>query len=477
VASDQSARTYDVVVLGTGSGGKVAAIELARRGRSVLAVESGRFGGECPYVACVPAKSILYSARNHLSWADAVSRRDEVTDRRDDEGSRRSLTDVGVEVRRGHGCLGAPRDDAHTVLVEGVGGGRFEVLARSVVVATGSSPRLPDLPGLDVVPTWTSADALAADDRPQRLVVLGGGPVGCELAQAYAGLGSQVTMVEMADRLLPGETPWVGRLIAEVLRDDGVEVLLASPPTLARPGPDGEGVVLELEDGRAVTGDRLVLVGGRSANTEDLGLIPLGARVTPSGGLAVDARCRLLDRDHTPIAGLFAVGDVTSESHFTHSANYQARVVAAEITGTGFDADYSGVPRAVYTDPAVFCVGVSSEEAAERGTAVLTASFDLADVERGALAALAVPVPGRRTVRGRVELVADAASGVLVGAACVGPEADSWGAELALAVRARLDVRLLAENIRAFPTWSEAISLAAFRLDRELTDRRSRPPA
>jgi pyruvate/2-oxoglutarate dehydrogenase complex dihydrolipoamide dehydrogenase (E3) component len=477
VASDESSRTYDVVVLGTGSGGKLAAIELARSGRSVLAVEAGRFGGECPYVACVPAKSMLYSARNHLSWLDAVRRRDEVTDRRDDEGSLRSLTEEGVEVRRGHGRLGPRLGEAHTVLVDGALGAQVEVRARTVVVATGSSPRLPDLPGLDVVPTWSSVDALSADEQPQRLVVLGGGPVGCELAQAYAGLGSQVSVVELADRLLPRETPWVGRLLVDVLRDDGVQVLLGSAPSLARPDEAGPGVVLELEDGHTLTADRLLVADGRSPNTEDLGLIRLGARVARSGGLAVDARCRVLGPDGEPIAGLFAVGDVTSESRFTHSANYQARVATAEITGAGFDADYSAVPRAVYTDPAVFCVGTSSEAAAEQGAAVVTASFDLADVERATLAAGAVPPPGHRTVRGRVELVADAASGVLVGASCVGPEADSWGAELALAVRARLGVHLLAENVRAFPTWSEAISLAAFRLDRELAGRHARLPA
>ncbi len=477
MASDESSRTYDVVVLGTGSGGKLAAIELARRGRSVLAVEAGRFGGECPYVACVPAKSMLYSARHHLSWREAVSRRDEITDRRDDEGSRRSLTDEGVALRRGHGRLGPPAEGAHTVIVDGDHGEQLQVLARTVVLATGSSPRLPDLPGLDAVPTWTSADALSADEQPARLLVLGGGPVGCELAQAYAGLGSQVTLVEMADRLLPNETAWVGHLLAEVLGDDGVEVVTGAAPTLARPGPDGRGVVLELEDGRTFAGDRLVAAGGRSPNTEDLGLIPLGVRVGSSGALAVDGRCRVLGQEGTAVAGLFAVGDVTAESHFTHSANYQARVVAAEITGAGRDADYSAVPRAVYTDPAVFCVGRTSEQAQEQGTAVLTSSFDLGEVERAALASMATAPPGRRPVRGRVELVADAASGVLVGASCVGPEADSWGAELALAVRARLSVHLLAEHIRAFPTWSEAISLAAFPLARELADRGVHPPA
>ena len=177
--------TYDVVVVGTGSGGKLAAIELARQGRRVLAVEAGRFGGECPYVACVPAKSLLLSARSGLTWAQAVVRRDEVTDGRDDEASRRSLTDEGVQVLRGRARLVPGPAGRHRLSVERPDGGEMVVAAPLVVLAPGSRPVRPDLPGLDGVPTWTSDEALSATDQPSRLAVLGWG---CGRLRAGPGL-------------------------------------------------------------------------------------------------------------------------------------------------------------------------------------------------------------------------------------------------------------------------------------------------
>ena len=474
--------TYDAVVVGTGSGGKLAAIELARQGRRVLAVEAGRFGGECPYVACVPAKSLLLSARSGLTWADAVLRRDEATDGRDDDGSRRTLTDEGVQVLRGRARLRArPRSgrdqqrdgqpDGHRLVIERPDGSELVASAPVVVLAPGSSPVRPDLPGLDDVPTWTSDQALSTSDQPGRLAILGGGAVGCELAQAFAGLGTRVTLVEVADRLLPGETAWVGELVATVLAADGIQVHAGRSAVRVGPQAGGPGVEVLLDDGQSVRADRLLLAGGRRPCTDGLGLVALGAARESSGAIAIDARCRVLDEAEVPIEGLFAVGDATAASSFTHTANYQARVVAAQVAGQGYDADYVAVPRAVYLTPAVFCVGLTPEQARDRDLAVLTSSFDVSEVERAALLAGAERPPGRRVVRGRVELVADARSGVLVGASCVGPEADSWGAELALAVRARLDVHLLSHHIRAFPTWSEAVYPAACSLDREMLER------
>ncbi len=459
---------YDVVVLGTGSGGKLAAIELAKQGRRVLAVEATRFGGACPYVACVPAKSLLLSGRSGLSWADAVARRDEASDGRDDGASLRSLTDEGVDVLRGRGQLQPRVDGKHRVVVEGADGGRRGVAADVVVLATGSVAETPPVEGIGAVPTWTSEEALSSDERPDRLLVLGGGAVGCELAQAYAQLGAQVTLVEVAGGLLPGEAPWVGDLVADVLRDSGVEVLVATSAERVEPLDGGRGLRLHLASGAPLTADRLLVAGGRAPRSGDLGLEHLDVRVEESGAVAVDARCQALGRDGEPIPGLYAVGDLTEPSSYTHSANYQARIVAAQVDGHGHDADYVAVPRAVYLDPAVFCVGLTADQARERGIDVRTAGFDVSEIERATLAALTVPPPGTKRQRGRVELVADASTGVLVGAACVGPEADSWGAELALAVRARLDVRLLAEHIRAFPTWSEAVYPAACRLAADL---------
>ena len=370
--------TYDAVVVGTGSGGKLAAIELSRQGRQVLAVEAGRFGGECPYVACVPAKSLLLSARSGLTWAEAVLRREEATDGRDDEGSRRSLTDEGVQVLRGRARLSTrphhldrPLDGhldghldgqpgGHRLVIEPNEGPDLVVSASVVVLAPGSAPVRPDLPGLDDVPTWTSDQALSTSDQPGRLAILGGGAVGCELAQAFAGLGTQVTIVEVADRLLPGETPWVGELVAAVLAAEGIKVhtgrsaVRVGPEAGGAGGSGGSGasrVELVLDDGRSVGADRLLLAGGRAPRTDDLGLAAVGAARESSGAIPVDRRCRVLDEGGRPIDGLFAVGDATAASSFTHSANYQARVVAAQVDGRGYDADYVAVPRAVYLDP------------------------------------------------------------------------------------------------------------------------------
>jgi pyruvate/2-oxoglutarate dehydrogenase complex dihydrolipoamide dehydrogenase (E3) component len=402
--------TVDVVVLGTGSGGKMVAQELARAGR-VAVVEATRVGGDCPYVACVPAKSLLLSARAGLPWTAAVAVRDEASAHREDTGAAAELLEQGITVLRGAGRLTGPGR---------VAVGDVEVRADVVVVGTGSAPVRPPVDGLDGAPTWTSVDALSTDERPGRLVVLGAGAVGCELAEAYAGLGSEVALVQRSGHLLSREPAWVGDLLAQSLRRRGVDVRTGvGAKAVVR---DGDGWALALEDGSSLPFDRLLLATGRAPN------LPAGLEE-----VVVDARCRVL-RDGAPVPGLFAVGDVTGVSNYTHSANHQARTVVAEVLGHGRDADYSGVPRAVYTDPAVFCVGDTT-----RTEGVLRASFDVGEVARAHL------VEGVEGPRGALD------------EACLGPEADSWGAELALAVRARLDVDLLAHHVRAFPTWSEAV--------------------
>lgn len=451
---------YDVVVIGTGSGGKIAAIELARQGRSVLAVERDRFGGECPYVACVPSKSLLLSAQAGLGWAEAIERRERATAGRDDSGSRQSLVDEGVTVRRGTARLaGMTQADSSSARfrVDVTGpDGEAHVVAPVVVLGSGSSAVRPPIEGLDAVPTWTSDEALSTFDRPDRLVVMGGGAVGCELAQAFARLGSQVVLVEVADSLLPGEPSWVGELVADALRTDGVDVRISSEAERAEPLGD-KTFRLVLADAAVIEGDRLLLAGGRAPNSGDLGLDRVHARVEDDGSVAIDARCHVLDRDGRPIPGLYAVGDLTAESSFTHSANYQARIVAADVVGRGYDADYAAVPRAVFVEPAVLCVGLTPDQAGEQDIEVRTARFDVGEVERAALLkGLGTAGPGDR-VTGGLELVADARTGTLVGAACVGLDADSWGAQLALAIKARLPVALVAEHLQAFLSWPEAI--------------------
>lgn len=443
-------QSAEVVVLGAGSGGQPVAEALAEAGVDVVVVEQHRVGGECPYVACIPSKALLVAAAAGAGWPEAVRRRDEAAEHRDDGDTADGMTAKGVRLLRGTGRVTAPERlevvtaDGDTVALR---------WTRALVVGTGSAPVTPPVDGLDGLETWTSADALSAAERPDSLLVLGGGAVGCELGQAFARLGSEVTLVEVAPRLLAAEQPWVGDLVAEALRGDGVTVHLGATATRAE-AVAGGGVRLHLDDGATLDADRLLLAGGRRPRGDGLGLEALGVR--PDGGaLRVDGRCRVLGADG-PLDDVFAVGDVTGVAPFTHTASYQAEVVADHLLGTGRDADYRAVPRVVYTDPAVSCVGVT-EETAE--APVVSAAFAVEDTARAFVEHPAVP--------GRVELLATH-DGTVVGAALVAPYADSWGGELALAVRAGLTADLLAAHVHPHPAWSEALHPVARELRKKV---------
>jgi pyruvate/2-oxoglutarate dehydrogenase complex dihydrolipoamide dehydrogenase (E3) component len=461
-------REWDAIVIGTGSGGKNIALELAGQNRSVLAVEALRFGGECPYVACVPAKSILASAHAGLDWADAIAQRDDITDGRDDSASRASLDQASVTTLRGRATL---LGDGHRVRQRRVNvvddrGDDVVHTAPVVVLATGSRPSIPPVDGLDRLDYWTSDVALSIEDQPESLIVLGGGAVGCELAQAFALFGTAVHLVEVAPRLLPAEADWAGKALANRLRNDGVHLHLGQTPSQAR--RSGDRCRIDLPDGTAIRAERVLVAGGREPRTDDLGLDGVGAQVDKkSKAVSIDDRCRVLREDGSPVDGLYAVGDVTGISTYTHSANYQAKIVAADIIGAGRDADYTAVPRAVYTEPAVFAVGLTEDQAADKGLRIKKARSDISDVERAALLQHGYGPGHSVEVYGGVEVLVDADRGVVVGATCVGPQADAWGAELALAIRARVDLRVLGDHLRAFPTWSEGITATLDNLTRD----------
>lgn len=427
----------DVVVLGGGIAGERVAVEVGRGGKSVALVEAGLVGGESPYLACVPSNSLLRSARGGETWENAVARRDALIAGLDDSAAAARLAKAGVSLVRGAGRVTAPG----TVTVRPSGDGEDVALPYAdLVLATGSEPVAPPIEGLADIQAWTTAEALTCPDLPRRLIILGGGPAGCELAQIYATFGSAVTLVEAEDRLLPAEPAFTGEILGEVLRRAGVDVRLGSAAVKA--SRDDGGLVIALADGTRLEADRLLLASGRRPRLTGLGLEVLGIDVAPGKPLPADETCRVAD-------GVWAAGDITGTGH-THAAKYQAGIVAANILGSARSADYRALPRAVYTDPSVFAVGLTPEAAAAAGVTLATASSALADTTRARL---------DNDNAGYVELYAEPDSGMLVGGAAVGPDAADWMAEITLAIRAEIPVKTLTDVIHAFPTHGEVLEV------------------
>ncbi|WP_245627754.1 dihydrolipoyl dehydrogenase family protein [Actinomadura oligospora] len=490
---------FDVIVLGGGTAGERVAADLAQAGRFVALVENRLVGGESPYFACVPSKSLLLSARRGETWELAIARRDEVTGNLDDDRAVARMAEAGVTVLRGWGRVTGPG-------VLDVDGARFRFT--DLVVSTGSEPAVPAVEGLADVPVWTSDEALTVPDLPRRLVVLGGGPVGCEMAQVYAAFGSAVTVVEASGRLLTDEAPFAGEILADALRRRGVDLRLGAEPARAERGP--VGLRLWLSDGGVVEADRILVAAGRRPRVEGLGLETLGVAVQSGRPLTVDETCRVrlnggagasgasgAARDATagtaaaeagagaagagaeseagddgawaqqqaantgpreatcgealmpePGGGVWAAGDVTGVARTTHAARYQARVVVSNVLGKRREADYRAIPRVVYTAPTVYAVGVSPVLAERAGMHLIMAGGDLSATARASVEA---------EDRGRVELYADAERGLLVGAAAVGAYAEEWMSEIALAIRAETPLSLLTDVVHAFPTFGEAV--------------------
>ncbi|HEY6538189.1 MAG TPA: NAD(P)/FAD-dependent oxidoreductase [Candidatus Dormibacteraeota bacterium] len=439
---------FDVVILGGGAGAE-AVCGAGLGGRTVAVVEELRFGGGCPFVACMPSKAMLHSAAERVGgvatrpafapadYRSAADRRDRVVEHRDDSQHLSELQGQGVETIRGRGKVVAPG------VVE-VNGDRLE--ATDLVIATGSEPTLPPIQGLADVDYWLSDRVLTTADLPESALVLGGGPVGAELAQILARYGCETSLIEVAPRLLGEEEPELGRALAATLGGDGVEVLVGQRVVRAS-SPGGLRVRLDLEDGSQREAQILVVATGRRPRIADLGLelyqLPGDARA-----LSCDRQGRALGQAH-----LFGVGDVTGVAPFTHTANYQGRVVAANLRGESVLADYRAIPRAIYTDPPLAAVGLTRTRAAASGISVASASFPLAETAR----ALAEDVG-----RGEVVIVTDAAKGVLVGAAAAGPGADESIGWAALAIRTETPLSVLLDTVAPFPTYAEAY-LAALR--------------
>lgn len=452
---------FDVVVLGAGSGGEVVWQSL--RDRRVAVVESHRVGGECPYVACMPSKALLRSARLRAgaaalseigaiaqpvevgeggrAYVAAVRWRDRVAQARDDGPAASALEETGATLLRGRGRLLGPG----RLVVEGAGGSA-EIEWTDLVVATGSVPVEPQIPGLASVPRWTSDEALSSDELPATLAILGGGPVGCELAEAYGAFGCRVLLVEAGATLLGSEEPFVGSAVADALAERGVDVRLGTRLEAAEPWAGG--AALHLSDGARHHVERVLVAVGRRPNVEGIGLELLG--VPGDGALAIDGRCRV-----PGVKGLWAAGDVTGVAPFTHTATYQGRVVSANLAGEDRVADYRAVPRAVYTSPAVAAVGLTEERARQEGVAYVAADGEVGETARASL---------EDASGGRLRLLAERASRVLVGASAVGPCAEEWIGEAVLAVRAGVTIDVLADVVHPFPSFAEVYQPALLAL-------------
>ena len=439
-----------MVVLGAGSASEWL-LHVARAGHSVAIVEGARVGGECPFVACIPSKALLRSAEvRHLvaaahglgamaappaaddpnvAYQAAIRRREQVVERRDDASHAESVAAAGATLVRGWGRIARPG----VVAV-----GDRELGYTDLVIDTGSVPTLPPIPGLVKAPVWTSDQALSSAVLPSSLIVLVGGAVGCELSQIYARFGCRVTLIDPADRLLPSEEPSIGVALAEALRGAGVTIRLGQRAILARPSQGGAELVME--DGSSVAAERVLVAAGRSPRTDGIGLEALGIALE-AGAVAVDARCRVRGQQH-----VWAAGDATGIAPYTHTANYQGRIVASNLLGTPLHADYRAIPRAVYTEPAVAAVGLTAAQARDAGHDVVV--LDRAgDTARGL-------ADGEDVLR--IVLVADRQARHLLGASAIGPHAAEWIGEATLAIRAHVPLEVLADLVHPFPTFAEA---------------------
>ena len=442
--------TCDVVVLGLGPGGQELATALAGAGIDTVGVEMHLVGGECPFYGCTPSK-LMIRAADHVAmvrradrlagpatvepdWSRPAGRiNDEATRGWTDDANAKAVQEAGVRLVRGHGRLVA----SGVVEVEGV---EYEA-SRGVVLNTGTEPLVLPIDGLADTPYWTNRDVVKVTDLPRSLAILGGGPIGCELAQAISRFGVDVTLVEADDRLLAVEEPESGALITRILEAEGVTV--HTGVEVDRVEHDGT-FVLTAGDLR-IEADQLLVAAGRSNSIRDVGLDAVG----------LDPEAETVETDERMRAGdkLWAIGDITGHGPFTHVSKYQAEVALADILGEdGPLADYRAVSRVTFTDPEIGSVGLTEEQAREQGLDVRTGFADLSGSARGWLDA--------EGNEGHVKLVADAASGLLVGATAMGRTGGDLIALLALAVHAEVPPSVVRRMHFAFPTYHGSVMTA-----------------
>jgi pyruvate/2-oxoglutarate dehydrogenase complex dihydrolipoamide dehydrogenase (E3) component len=437
---------FDVICIGGGTVSEAVAAELKDTGQTLAVIERELVGGECPYWGCIPSKTLLRSAEvlaeagraralaaSRVEWDvdfDKIAERANWMARyEDDTKAAQALVDEGAVVIRGDGRLTGP----HTVMV-----GDRQLTARAgIVIATGTSAAVPPIDGLDTVDYWTNREATLTRKLPRSMSVLGGGPIGAELAQAFARFGTEVHVVEALDRLVPAEEPEAGAELGKAFEADGIATHL-SAKAVAVDTVDG-AIRVRLESGETFTAERLLLAVGRRPKLAGLDLAAAGMSTTEKGWIKVD------DRTLVAAPGIWAGGDITGIGAFTHLSWYHGKLIGRQLKGEHAVADHRAIPRVTFTDPEIASVGLSEASARKHLPDVRVVTRDSGNGTRGYING----PPG-----GVIKLIADMRRRVLVGALVVGPRAGEMIAELTLAIRGDVDLGVLEDTLHAFPTFS-----------------------
>jgi pyruvate/2-oxoglutarate dehydrogenase complex dihydrolipoamide dehydrogenase (E3) component len=443
---------FDVIVIGAGPAGEVAASQLNTQGLRTALIERELVGGECAYWACIPSKTLLRPAEvrgeaertagtcaPEQSWEQIAEYRDFMIRHLDDTAQIDGYEKQGVRVYKGDGKLAGP--------------GRVEVAGETletdrIVIATGSDARIPKIAGLEPDGYWTNREATTIKQIPDSILILGGGPVGIELGQFMRRFGTEVTLIEAAERLLPREDPRVSELIADRLRADGITLHLGANATEA--GSSDSRRTITLGNGETLTASELLIATGRAPRVNGIGLETIGIDPNPKG-IAIDERCRAGE-------GVWAIGDVTGVMPFTHVGMYQGRIACADIAGQATRADYTAIPRVVFSDPEIAAVGLTEQHATERPMDTATATIELAN-------AVARPWTYEKDPGGELGIIADRQSRTLIGAWAVSPLAGEWIHYAALAIKTHAPIDVLRDTVAQFPTYTEAYLKAIEHLD------------
>lgn len=449
----------DLLVIGGGAGGISAAQTAARRGASVVLVQDGPVGGDCTFTGCVPSKALLAAAAEGTDFDEAMDRvRHAVTTIARNENDD-AMASQGVVVRHGRATFTEPG----VVDVDGA-----TLRARRVIVATGARPMVPPIEGLDGIDILTNETLFSLERRPVSMAVLGGGPIGVEMAQAFARLGTDVTLIEAEDRLLPREEPEASAIVARALEADGVHLQVGA--RLGKAEGAGSLARLHLSTGATVEVERVLVAIGRRPATGGFGLEEIGVKLAPGGFIETDATMA------SSVRGIWAVGDVTGRLQFTHAAARMGFIAAgnalsraARLKPQRFDT--AAIPWVTYTDPEVGHVGMTEAEAAEHGGRVAVVPFESFDraIASGHTEGYFKLIAGPR------RLLGNAGGGRLLGATAVGPRGGELVHEVALGIRTGMFAGRLAQTVHAYPSWSMAVQIAAAQLFFDVDGRGHRP--